>query len=230
MVRLSNEYAPDELAHIIDICMKALRFKDAYTFAHSERVGKIAEEISTHLDLTGEEINASCSLGRLHDIGKLFVPNAILKKPASLTEIEWESMRKHSVDAVRILSCMNFMEQYMNVIKSLHERFDGKGYPDGLEGGQIPALARILAVADSFDAMTTDRPYRKAQPLEYVHSELVRERGRQFCPQVVDVVLAMLENKMKKPYAVVTVSIKKLFEVTPPPVPVPALARVYRAA
>lgn len=219
MVQLSNDYTPEELMQIINICMKALRSKDAYTFAHSERVGKIAEHMAAALNLSNEEINVCRVLGKLHDIGKLFVPSAILKKPALLDDKEWEMMRKHSADAVRILSCMHFMEEYMDVVKALHERYDGKGYPDGLEGGQIPFAARILAVADSYDAMTTDRPYRKAQPLEYVHAELVGERGKQFCPQAVDAALSLLERHMRKPYAVVTESLKKLIEI-PAPIPI----------
>ncbi len=216
MIRFSNDYTPEELMQIVDICMKALRSKDMYTFAHSERVGRIAEQMAAGLQLSNEEMNVCRVLGKLHDIGKLFVPNAILRKPASLDEKEWQMMRKHSDDAVRILSCMHFMGKYMDVVKALHERYDGKGYPDGLEGRNIPLAARILAVADSYDAMTSDRPYRKAQPLEYVYAELVSGRGKQFCPQAVDAALVLLEKNMRKPYAVVTESLKKLIEVHSP--------------
>ncbi|MBI4430131.1 MAG: HD-GYP domain-containing protein [Candidatus Omnitrophica bacterium] len=229
MLRLSKEYSPEELARIIDICMKALRSKDAYTFAHSERVGKFAEQIATAMDLDDEDLSVCRVLGRLHDIGKLFVPSSILKKPASLSEQEWEVMRKHSEDNVRILSCMSFVEKHMEVVESLHERFDGTGYPNHLEGCQIPVLARILAVADSYDAMTSDRPYRKAQSLEYVYGELLDGRGKQFCPEVVDKALNLLERQMKKPYVVVTAQIKKLVE-NAVPTPLPSLAFVKRAA
>lgn len=192
MIRMSREHSPQELSRIILALMKALQVKDFYTFAHSERVGYYAETIAREMQLREDEIYTARILGCLHDIGKLFVPDGILQKSGSLSEMEWAAMRRHAMDAVRVLSCMDVKRDYLDVVRAFHERFDGTGYPDGLAAGGIPLISRIISVADSYDAMVTDRPYRKAQPMEYVLSELLRERGKQFSPDVVDVALDLV--------------------------------------
>ena len=201
MVLFSDEYKPSQFNRILDILMKALRFKDPYTFAHSHRVERYAEYLAVAMGLENSDAYSANVLGLLHDIGKLFVPDEVLGKPAALNEDEWAVMRRHSEDAVRILDCMSVSERYRRAVRAMHERFDGSGYPDGLMGESIPLLARIITVADSFDAMMTDRPYRKGMPVEICRRELELGRGTQFCPQVVDTMLHLIERPSFQVYA-----------------------------
>jgi len=186
MVQLSTEYPPQELSRMIDVLLEALRAKDTYTFAHAQRVGRYAEQLARKMNLPQDKIQVIRILGTLHDIGKLFIPDHILLKTSDLTPAEWVVMQKHTGNAVRILACMGINHEYATAVRGIHEEFDGKGYPDRLKGEQIPLLARILSVADCYDAMVTDRPYRKAVSHKAACAEIRRERGKQFCPTVVD--------------------------------------------
>jgi len=122
----------------------------------------------------------------LHDIGKIGVPDNILRKPAALSEAEWVTMRKHPEFGARIVAGIPFLEDVARIVRHHHERWDGRGYPDGLAGEDIPLGARIFAVADSFDAMTSDRPYRRAMTIDEARAEVARCRGTQFDPTVAD--------------------------------------------
>jgi HD-GYP domain-containing protein (c-di-GMP phosphodiesterase class II) len=127
----------------------------------------------------------------LHDIGKVGVPEQVLGKPGPLDEDEWRLMREHPAIGARIIEPIRFLTGAMEIVRSHHERWDGSGYPDGLAAEQIPLTARIFALADSFDAMTSDRPYRRAMPVEAALDEIRRGAGTQFDPQVAAEFLSM---------------------------------------
>jgi response regulator RpfG family c-di-GMP phosphodiesterase len=165
----------------------ALESKDTGTRAHSQRVQRYAVELATTVAprLAGDE---SAEYGfLLHDVGKIGIPDRILQKPARLTEGEERLMKMHTILGEQMLAGVAFLQgEGLNVVRHHHERWDGRGYPDGLEGDEIPVCARIFALADSLDAMTSDRPYRRARTWENASEEIRLERGRQFDPDVVD--------------------------------------------
>jgi putative nucleotidyltransferase with HDIG domain len=127
----------------------------------------------------------------MHDIGKIGVPDAILNKPGPLSEDEWVQMRRHSSLGVDILEGIMFFQGAIDIVGASHERYDGSGYPHGLKGEEIPLGARIFTIADALDAITSDRPYRKAQPFDVALKEIKSKRGTQFDPKVVDAFLAI---------------------------------------
>ena len=129
-----------------------------------------------------------------HDIGKIGIPEGILNKPASLDKKEWESIKKHPLIGVEILSPIKDLEEVRKAIKCHHEHFNGKGYPEGLKGKKIPLISAIIAVADAYDAMTSDRPYRKALSPQKAKEEIKKNKGTQFHPQVVDAFLKVFSN------------------------------------
>jgi HD-GYP domain-containing protein (c-di-GMP phosphodiesterase class II) len=131
----------------------------------------------------------------IHDVGKVAIPDAILQKPAALDEAEWRVMRTHTVIGERILGAAPALSQAAKIVRSSHERFDGGGYPDGLVGDEIPLGASIIAVCDAYDAMRSDRPYRKASSMEGAVSELRRNAGTQFHPDVVDAFVAAVAKE-----------------------------------
>jgi response regulator RpfG family c-di-GMP phosphodiesterase len=164
---------------------RSVDVKDAYICGHSDRVSfcarTIAEKINPELL---QDRNFKYSL-LLHDIGKIGVAEEILRKVDKLTEEEWHVLREHPQKGVELLKDIEFLSPALSAVRSHHERWDGKGYPDGLKGEQIPLAARIIAVADSFDAMITDRPYRKGMSIEEAKEEISRQAGHQFDPEVV---------------------------------------------
>jgi diguanylate cyclase (GGDEF)-like protein len=168
--------------------------RDSETEGHSQRVVRCAVAIGKAMGISAEEM-ASLEVGALlHDIGKVGVSDQILHKNGPLTPEEWLEMRKHPEIGYGLTSRISFLNHASPIVRHHHERWDGKGYPDGLCGENIPLAARIFAVADSFDAMVSDRPYRRGLPLEQVIGELRRGAGKQFDPQVVDVFIALLAD------------------------------------
>lgn len=167
----------------------ALEAKDFYTSGHSQRVTEISVAIAKHLGLPGETIEKIRLASLVHDIGKIGVREAVLNKPGSLSDEEFEHVRLHSVTGERILKPIVDDGEILKAVRHHHERYDGTGYPDGLKGEQIPQLARIIAVADTFDAMTSERPYRKALTKEVACAEVERCRGTQFDPEAADAFL-----------------------------------------
>jgi HD-GYP domain-containing protein (c-di-GMP phosphodiesterase class II) len=130
----------------------------------------------------------------LHDVGKVAIPDAILNKPSKLDETEWNFMRQHTILGERILSAAPALRPVAKIVRSSHERWDGTGYPDGLAGESIPLAARIVAVCDAYEAITSDRCYRKARNVEEARRELVRSAGTQFDPTVVEAFLEQLDK------------------------------------
>lgn len=159
--------------------------RDSYTKEHSERVTRYALRTAEVLGLSGDDIDAVRFGGYLHDIGKIGVRDTVLLKPGGLTEEEIREIRLHAVIGDQIVEPIRFFDRERKIIRHHHERYDGLGYPDGARGDEIPVIARILAVADTFDAMTTNRPYRTARTWEYAVEELRRCAGTQFDPEVV---------------------------------------------
>jgi diguanylate cyclase (GGDEF)-like protein/putative nucleotidyltransferase with HDIG domain len=159
--------------------------RDAYTAGHSRRVQQLALAIGRELSLSQAELDLLGHAALFHDIGKLAIPDAILLKPASLTEEEWELMQRHADEGARIIDRLGFLNDAVPAIRHHHERFDGTGYPDGLKGEEIPLGARIIHVADALDSMLTTRIYRAARPAAEALDELRRAAGTQFCPRCV---------------------------------------------
>ncbi len=159
--------------------------RDAYTAGHSRRVQQLALAIGRELGLSRTELDLLGHAALFHDIGKLAVPDAILLKPAVLTDEEWSLMQRHSDEGARIIDRLGFLNDAVPAIRHHHERFDGTGYPEGLKGEEIPLGARIIHVADALDSMLTTRIYRAARPALEAMEELKRAAGTQFCPRCV---------------------------------------------
>ncbi|MFP8874639.1 MAG: HD domain-containing phosphohydrolase [Myxococcota bacterium] len=167
---------------------EAIDAKDSYTCGHSRRVGAYAARIATLMKLPEKAIGEAYVAGLLHDLGKIGVGDSILQKPGPLTEEEYEQIKKHPEIGSRIIEPIGFLKEIEPYVRHHHEWYDGsqRGYPDRLCGEQIPLIARILMVADTVEAMTSDRAYRKAVPVEAVIQELGKFRGSQFDPEVSD--------------------------------------------
>jgi putative nucleotidyltransferase with HDIG domain len=164
----------------------ALETRDQETHGHSERVVEFSMRLGRELQLDGDQKRALEFGSLLHDIGKIGVPDAILRKPAALSEAEWTRMREHPLHGQKILRGINFLEGASRVVAQHHEKWDGTGYPAGLRGEGIDLNARIFAVADAFDAITSDRVYRRGRSYEEAVAELLAFAGRQFDPSVVE--------------------------------------------
>lgn len=163
---------------------RALDLRDAYTAGHSETVATHAAAMAAELGLSQRQVERVHLAGLLHDVGKIGIPDAVLLKPAALTDDEWEQMRRHPELGAQMLDSTT-LRDIRRWVLAHHERPDGRGYPDGLRGADIPLEARILAVADAFEAMTSDRVYRAGMPVEDAVAELWRCAGTQFDPEVV---------------------------------------------
>lgn len=163
----------------------ALETRDAETHGHSERVVTFSLRLGREYGLNSKEMKALEFGSLLHDIGKIGVPDAILRKPAKLTDEEWVKMREHPLHGQQILRGIKFLEGPARVVAQHHEKWDGSGYPLGLKGEEIDICARIFSVADAFDAITSDRVYRKGRPYQAAAEELNEWVGRQFDPKVV---------------------------------------------
>jgi putative nucleotidyltransferase with HDIG domain len=169
----------------------ALDVRDSETEGHSRRVVEYMELIIAQLPVAPDHLATLRRGALLHDIGKIGVPDNVLRKPAALSEAEWVVMKRHPEHGARIISQIPFLQDVSRIVRHHHERWDGKGYPDGIAGEAIPLGARIFAVADSFDAMTSDRPYRRAMTVKDARVEVARCRGTQFDPAVVDAFVAV---------------------------------------
>ena len=175
------------LSHTVDA-------KDHYTNGHSERVAAYAAEIGRRLDKTPEEQKKLYEIGLLHDIGKIGIPEDIINKTERLSDKEFARIKEHTEIGCEILKGIKDMPELALGARSHHERYDGSGYPDGLSGDAIPEVARIICVADCYDAMTSTRTYSDPKPQEVVRAEIVRCSGKQFDPVIADIMLAMIDD------------------------------------
>jgi putative nucleotidyltransferase with HDIG domain len=187
-----------ELERSYDITLQALGgaldLKDAETEGHSKRVTAFTIAIAKAMGVPKDEISVIARGAFLHDIGKMAVPEKILLKPGPLTPEEIETMREHCYHGYQLLKKIPFLGEAADIVYSHQERYDGTGYPRGLKGDEIPLGARIFSVADTLDAITSDRPYRAAQSVAAAREEIQRWSGRQFDPQVVKAFLEMPEH------------------------------------
>jgi len=181
-LKSANLQAVQVLAEIIEA-------KDQYTQGHCERVRKLTARIAVKLGMEKAQIEALEYAALLHDIGKIGIPERILNKQGPLDANEVDVMRMHPLIGAQILSIAEFFTPSINGVRHHHERWDGKGYPDEVAGEDIDPLARIITLADTFDAMAQSRPYRKALPIDTILEEIAKESGRQFSPEVVAVFL-----------------------------------------
>lgn len=182
---------------IVKTFINIIEEKDKYTYGHSERVTAISIVIAEELGWSAKEIEEIRISALLHDIGKVTVPEDILNKHGKLTEEEFDMIKRHPMSGRNFVKHMKKLDKTLDGIQYHHERYDGKGYPEGLSGADIPLIARVIAVADAYDAMTSDRSYRKSLGEKYAMEELSRNVGIQFDPVVVDAFLqAMKKGKI----------------------------------
>jgi len=179
----------------LDALVTAVDKRDRYTRKHSEDVTEYSLMIAEELGLSEDTTRTLRLAGLLHDLGKIGIPDAILRKPGRLTDEEHEVMKQHPVLGWLIVSAIPNLSETLPAIRHHHERYDGRGYPDGLAGEEIPLLGRLMAVADAFSAMTTDRPYRKGMAHVDAVTELRRGRGTQWDPEYIDAFLRALGNR-----------------------------------
>lgn len=172
----------------------AINKRDSYTENHCKRVTEMSLTLADKIGLNSLEKDILRVVGPIHDLGKIGIPDAILLKPEKLTPEEYTIMKSHSTLGEEILSRFEILSRESMIIRAHHERFDGRGYPDGKSGNNIPVCARILAVCDTFDAMTTDRPYRKALTVEDALMEIERCAGTQFDPDIAVMFIKMIKN------------------------------------
>lgn len=196
-----EEESREKLNHLNDVIIKALAYaidaKDRYTSGHSQRVANYSVEIARRMGKSKEEQNVIYHAALLHDVGKIRVPEMLINKPGKLTEEEFNQIIPHPICSYHILKNIYEDKSIAFGAKFHHERYDGTGYPDGLSGENIPEVARIIGVADSYDAMASNRSYRKALPQSKVREEIEKGKGTQFDPKIADIMLQMIEEDQK---------------------------------
>lgn len=185
---------------IIECIISALDAKDPYTAGHSQRVSDMALKVCEIIGLQQVNTEKIHIAAHLHDIGKIGIPDAVLNKKEQLTEQEWEYMKKHPQIGADILSKSKHLKELNDIVLYHHERFDGKGYPEGLIGEKIPVGARIIAICDSIDAMTSNRSYRKAHSYAYSYNEIKNNLGKKYDPIIGSYVLENWKDIEKLAY------------------------------
>ena len=196
--KLQQAYRILKKAHLdsVKVLAEAIDAKDPYTRGHSDRVTRMSLKIATHFDFSEARLETLEYGALLHDIGKIGIKDEVLQKRGPLTSEEYLYIQEHPLIGVKIVEGVEFFKDKIPVIRNHHERFDGRGYPDGLGGEAIPFEARIITVSDAFDAMTSVRPHRGIMPLEDVLKELERCKGTQFDPQILEI---FIREKIYKP-------------------------------
>jgi putative nucleotidyltransferase with HDIG domain len=193
--RANRELRAEASFEVLDALITAVDNKDRYTRKHSEDVTEYALWMAEELGLSEETMRTLRIGGLLHDVGKIGVPDEILRKPGRLTDEEFEIMKRHPRLGEMIVGGIPGMSSILDAVRSHHERWDGMGYPDRLKGEEIPFMGRLLAVADAFSAMTTDRPYRKGLNLDKALAEIRANIGTQFDPEMADAFLRAVEKR-----------------------------------
>lgn len=168
---------------------------DPYTAMHAEHVADLMAGLASQMSMAADEINMAYVVGIVHDVGKIKTPEGILTKPARLTQEEYQIMKRHSVDGAEMLAALDGTEPIVAIMRHHHERYDGTGYPDGLKGIEIPLFSRMLAICDSFDAMTTHRCYKNALNLAECLKEIKRCAGSQFDPNLCSAFLDFVRER-----------------------------------
>ena len=186
--------AYERVAPTIYALTAAIDAKDSYTFIHSMNVSKYAVILARDLGMSENDIELVRDAGMLHDIGKISIPERILQKTSELTPEEYEIMKTHVENSTKMIRYLPHMDYVIPAVLGHHERYDGTGYPRGLAGEDIPYMARILTIADCFDAMTARRPYKKPLSVSYAVSELKKNSGTQFDPELVDVFIRLINE------------------------------------
>lgn len=179
---------------IVECIAGALDAKDPYTAGHSQRVSDMARTIAELMGFKKDDVEKIHIAAHLHDIGKIGVPDSVLNKADKLDEEEWQAMKKHPVIGADILSKSEHLNELKAIVLCHHERFDGKGYPLGLKGEKIPIGARVIAICDSIDAMTSTRSYRQAHDFSYCYSEIKKNLGTMYDPIIGEYVLEHWEE------------------------------------
>lgn len=176
-----------------------LKQNHPHTYLHSINVANYSVLLGQKLGLDSKSIERLKIIGLFHDIGKLQIPNSILRKPSKLTDGEYEVIKNHPIYSVELLKRAGFKnEDVLRSIKAHHERIDGTGYPEGIDESKIPVLARITAISDSFEAMTSNRCYRSRQDLDYAREELIKGAGKQFDKEIVNVFIDLIDKEISK--------------------------------
>ena len=183
--------------HVVQTLADAIDAKDSYTKGHSGRVAEYSREIAKRYGYSPERQEEIYMMGLLHDVGKIGVPDAVINKPGKLNDEEFALIKAHPVRGARILQNIEEMPKLATGAGWHHERFDGRGYPDGLAGEEIPEEARIIAVADAYDAMTSNRSYRGVIPQDVVKSELEKGSGTQFDPRFAKIMLEIINEDVE---------------------------------
>lgn len=186
----------ESVENILFTLVNVIDAKDSYTRGHSERVTRLAVLLAERLGLSKEQINTLEKAAQLHDIGKIGIPEAVLNKPGALTNEEFEEVKTHSPLGEKICSPLKTLQPLLDIIRHHHERYDGKGYPDGLKGEEISIEARIIAVVDSYDAMASDRPYRERLSKEAIINNIKKGSGSQWDKNVAEAFLRILEENI----------------------------------
>jgi putative two-component system response regulator len=194
---LQIRHLTDRLEHaesVIFALAAAVEAQDPYTEKHLQRMADLSERLARAAGLDPDHVISVRYGGILHDVGKVGVSEAVLRKPSPLTEKEWAEVREHPAIGARIVQSMHLAQRIAPIVRSHHERWDGRGYPDGLKGKEIPIGARIVALVDVYDAMATDRSYRAALLPEAIRAELEQNAGKQFDPDLTALLLRLLEE------------------------------------
>jgi len=182
----------------ISVLAQAVELRDEYTGDHTNRVTTYSLLLAEHLEMSDADIELIRIGTPLHDIGKIGIDDAILRKPDRLTPDEFEAMKLHTVKGAEIVATVPDLRPIIPIVRSHHERWDGRGYPDGLASEAINPLARVVALADAFDAMTSNRPYRNSMPVEAAFAEIEKGCGKQFDPNFAAAYLAIREDILKE--------------------------------
>lgn len=197
MKKAHKRFKQDEhiIRQSIGVFTRFFEAKDTYTNGHSQRVADYSKLIAEKMNLTEGEVRKIYYIALMHDCGKCYIPDEILKKPGRPTDEEFEIIKSHTVKGAEMLENFNSIDNIREGVLHHHERYDGKGYPDGLKGEEIPLVARIICIADSFDAMNSRRCYRDRLSKEYIISELINNIGKQFDPDIVGKFLELIEEE-----------------------------------